>query len=268
MSGMSHAAIVVSLHGRCGKTLLARILVDYFLLSGGRPYVFDTDSVEWKLHDLFPNEARVVDLAIARDQMVLFDTLAEASPEMRVVDLTHRSLTKFFALLRDTDFICEAKAHDIEPMIYYIPDRKLDSFEAGVVLRDNFPDCGFIIVENEFFEPPKGNVQQSPAYSALMSHKSRFVMPRLASEAIEVLEDRHLSLSDFMRQGMSSTGESLADDGLSPAIRIEFRRWVFRMFRQIHRVTTGLAAVDEPLSGFESTPPATEPEDWGRIGSG
>jgi len=87
--GMSHAAIVTSLHGRSGKTLLARTLVDYFLLSGGRPDVFDTDSVEWKLHDLFPGETRVVDLAIARDQMVLFDTLAKPSSEMRVVDLTH-----------------------------------------------------------------------------------------------------------------------------------------------------------------------------------
>src|SRR5262249_48831998 len=268
MSGLSHAAIIASLHGRSGKTLLARTLVDYFLLSGGRPYVFDTDSVEWKLHDLFPSEARVVDLAIARDQMVLFDTLAEASPEMRVVDLTHRSLTKFFALLRDTDFICEAKSHDIEPTIYYIPDRKLDSFEAGVVLRDNFSDCGFIVVENEFFEAPKRNVQQSSAYSALMSHTSRFTMPKLAGDAIEVLEDRNVSLSDFMRQGMSSTGESLADDGLSPAVRIELRRWVFRMFRQIHRVTAGLMAADEPHSSFESPPPVPEPEDWGRIGSG
>src|SRR5215831_2972269 len=163
MSGMSHAAIVVSLHGRCGKTLLARILVDYFLLSGGSPYVFDTDSVEWKLHDLFPSETRVVDLAIARDQMVLFDTLAKPSSEMRVVDLTHRSLTKFFALLRETDFICEARSCNIEPMIYYIPDRRLDSFEAGIVLRDNFPDCAFTVVENGFFDPPKHNVQQSSA---------------------------------------------------------------------------------------------------------
>jgi len=268
MSGMSHAAIVVSLHGRCGKTLLARTIVDYFLLSGGRPYVFDTDSVEWKLHDLFPSEARVVDLAIARDQMVLFDTLAETSPEMRVVDLSHRSLTKFFALMRDTDFICETKPHDIEPMIYYIPDRKLDSFEAGVVLRDNFPDCGFVVVENGFFEPPKRNIQQSSAYSALRSHTSRFIMPKLADEAIEMLEDQHLSISHFMRQPISSTGETLADDGLSPSVRIELRRWVVRMFRQIHRVTAGLAMTDEPLNNFEPASPMAGSEDWGRIGSG
>jgi hypothetical protein len=268
VSDMSHAAIITSLHGRSGKTLLARTLVDYFLLSGGRPYVFDTDSVEWKLDDLFPSEARVVDLAIARDQMVLFDTLAKPSSEMRVVDLTHRSLTKFFALLRDTDFICEAKAHNIEPTIYYIPDRKLDSFEAGVVLRDTFPDCAFIVVENGVFEPPKHNVRQSSAYDALRSHTRRFIMPKLEADVIEVLEDQHLSIGDFMRQPMSSTGETSADDGLSSGVRIELRRWVFRMFREIHRVTAGLPMTDEPLSSFVSASQVTEPEDWGRIGSG
>jgi hypothetical protein len=268
MSGMSHAAIITSLHGRSGKTLLARTFVDYFLLSGGRPHVFDTDSVEWKLHDLFPSEVRVVDLAIARDQMVLFDTLAKPSSEMRVVDLSHRSLTKFFALLRDTDFICEAKAHDIEPTIYYIPDRKLDSFEAGVVLRDTFPNCGFIVVENAVFEPPKHNVQQSAAYGALRSHARRFIMPKLAGDVIEVLEDQNLSIGDFMRQPMSSTRETSAHDGLSPGVRIELRRWVFRMFREIHRVTAGLPMTDELLSSLASALQVTEPEDWGRIGSG
>jgi len=153
-------------------------------------------------------------------------------------------------------------------MIYYIPDRRLDSFEAGIVLRDNFPDCAFTVVENGFFDPPKHNVQQSSAYSALRSHTSRFVVPKLAGDAIEVLEDQRLSISGFMRQPMSSTGETLADGGLSPGVRIELRRWIFRMFRQIHRVTTGLAVMDEPISNFEPVSPVTEPEDWGRIGSG
>ena len=136
MSGASLAAIVASLHGRCGKTLLARTLVDYFLLSGGRPYIYDTDAVERGLHVLFPADARVIDLAIVRDQMLLFEALAKPSQQTRIVDVTHRSLTKFFELLRDTDFILEAHSHDIRPVIFYIPDRKLDSFEAGVVLRD------------------------------------------------------------------------------------------------------------------------------------
>src|SRR2546423_2059376 len=159
----SLAAIVASLHGRAGKTLLARALADYFILSGGKPGIFDTDPVERGLHALFPDAACVVDLASVRDQMLLFDTLAAPSPEMRLVDVTHRSLTKFFELLRDTDFIFEARSRDIVPVVFYIPDRKVDSFEAGLVLRDNFPDCPFIVVQNGCFQQPKRNVRQSAA---------------------------------------------------------------------------------------------------------
>ena len=46
---MSFAAIVCSLHARTGKTLLARVLADYFLLSDQTPLVFDTDAIEHAL---------------------------------------------------------------------------------------------------------------------------------------------------------------------------------------------------------------------------
>ena len=63
MSEVSFAAIVASLHGRSGKTLLARALGDYFILSGQKPYLFDTDAVERGLQMLFPRDAIVIDLA-------------------------------------------------------------------------------------------------------------------------------------------------------------------------------------------------------------
>jgi len=100
MPGPSFAAIVTSLHGHVGKTLLARSLTGYFVLSGGTPCIVDTDAVERGLHALFPAEARVIDLAVVRDQMLLFDTLAKPSPQMRIVDVTHHSLMTFLELHR------------------------------------------------------------------------------------------------------------------------------------------------------------------------
>src|SRR5271157_6368916 len=106
MRGESPATIVASLHGHSGKTLLARALIDYFTLSGRKPYIFDTDAVERRLHSLFPADAIVIDLAVVRDQMLLFDTLAERAPVARVVEITQRSLTKFFELVQETNFVC------------------------------------------------------------------------------------------------------------------------------------------------------------------
>jgi hypothetical protein len=186
MPGPSFAAIVASLHGHVGKTLLARTLTDYFRLSGGSPYIFDTDAIERGLSGLFP-EARVVDLAVVLDQMVLFDTLAKRSPEMRVVDVTHSSLTKFFELLRETDVIAEASSNKVELIIFYIPDRRIDSFEAGLILRDNFPDCAFIVVENAFFREPRPKARLDQSYKALTTHNWRFRMPKLHEQVVDAL---------------------------------------------------------------------------------
>ena len=106
----SFAAIVASLHGRTGKTLLARVLADYFVLSGQRPLVFDTDAAEQTLHAAFPYDTVVVDLGEVRDQMTLFDTLATRSPETRVVDVSHHAFRKFFKVMQDSHFAAEARA--------------------------------------------------------------------------------------------------------------------------------------------------------------
>ena len=100
----SLAAIVASLHGRTGKTLLARVLADYFVLAGNRPLLFDTDVTEQTLHGWFPYDTVVADLAEVRDQMILFDTLAARSPEARVVDVSHHVFRKFFKVMQDLPF--------------------------------------------------------------------------------------------------------------------------------------------------------------------
>ncbi len=237
MAGSSLAVIVASLHGRTGKTLLARTLADYFILSGLRPYIFDTDAVDRELHGLFPHDAFVVDLAIVPDQMLLFDTLAVQSARTRIVDVTHRSLITFFQLMRDSDFVSEARSCEVEPVIFYIPDRKVDSFEAGVVLRNNFPDCPFVVVENAFLGEPKDNAR-GRAYRALRAHELRFLMPELDEAVAEELEERALSLSDFIRRPISYCAEALSPDGLSLDLRLVLRAWVFRMFQEIHGITT------------------------------
>ena len=46
---MIFAAIIASARVRAGKTLLARLLADNFLLSGTRPALFDTETAERRL---------------------------------------------------------------------------------------------------------------------------------------------------------------------------------------------------------------------------
>ncbi len=63
-------------------------------------------------------------------------------------------------------------------------------------------------------------------------------MPELDEAVAEELEERALSLSDFIRRPISYCAEALSPDGLSLDLRLVLRAWVFRMFQEIHGITT------------------------------
>ena len=196
---MSFAAIVASLHGRTGKTLLARVLAEYFILSGRRPLLFDTDAVECKLCASFPHEVMVVDLNRVPDQMTLFDTLAVGSPEARVVDVSHQSYRKFFRVMQDIDFIAETR-DQVEPVIFYMADRNADCYEEALSLQDRFRGSVLVAVENALIGPPGESVRKGGAYQAFARQPLHMTMPVLEPTARVVLADPEFSLSDFMRR--------------------------------------------------------------------
>src|SRR3712207_1618036 len=83
--------LVCSPQGRVGKTLIARLLVDYFLSSERLPLAFDSNHFDPALAALFPDETNVVDLTSTRGQMELFDRLIVPDEIPKVVDLWHVS---------------------------------------------------------------------------------------------------------------------------------------------------------------------------------
>ena len=246
----SCAAIVASRHGRTGKTLLARVLADYFLLSGNRPLVFDTDFTEQTLRAAFPFDSVVVDLTETRDQMTLFDNLATRAPEARVVDVSHYVFRKFFKLMDESDFVSEARARQIEPVIFYIADRNPDAYEEGRLLRDRFAGCALVLVENVFLGPIKERTLRSAGYRAFESHDLCMTLPLLDPQIADAIHDAEMSLSDVIRQPLSRSDE-VAAGGLTFEHRAELRSWLMKTFRDIHRVTRAAearAAQDAPAT--------------------
>ena len=238
----SIAAIVASLHGRTGKTLLARVLTEYFILSGRRPLVFDTDAAEQTLHASFPNDTVVVEVNEVRDQMTLFDTLAARSGEARVVDVSHHTFRKFFKVMQDSQLVAEARARGVEPIIFYIADRNPDGYEEARLLRERFEDCAFVLVENAHVGPVKDVTRRSAGYRALEAHDLRMTLPRLDVALADALEDRELSFSDLMTRPLSRGDVAqLAPDALPFEERMALRAWLMRTFQDIHRVTREVA---------------------------
>lgn len=233
----SYTYIIASLHGRTGKTLLSRLLADHAILSGQQPEIFDTDFVERKLAACFPARAVVIDLDRVPDQMKLFDTLTAPAAVPRIVDLTHRGFRKFFKLMQEIGYVAEARAREIEPVIVYICDREVESYEQGRLLRDHFRDCHFIVVENALLGKPDRQVQQSDHYRSLMAHDLNLYMPLLDPMFAGVIDDPKLSLSEFMSETPVERplGElSLAY--LSLEARASIRAWLKEMFGEVRRL--------------------------------
>jgi hypothetical protein len=232
----SLAAIVASRHGRAGKTLFARVIADYFLLSGIRPLIFDTDFTEQTLRAAFPFDTVVVDLTETRDQMMLFDNLAARAPEARVVDVSHYVFRKFFKLMQDSDFVSEARARQIEPMIFYIADRNPDAYEEGRLLLERFADCALVLVENVFLGPLKERTLHSAGFRAFETHDLCMTLPVLEPEIAEAIHESDVSLSEIIRRPLSRSS-AVAAGGLTFEQLAELRSWLMKVFREVHRVT-------------------------------
>jgi hypothetical protein len=233
----SPAAIVTSLHARTGKTLLARVLGDYFTLSGRPPLVFDTDVAEQTLRAAFPYDTVVVDLAETRDQMTLFDTLARRAPEARVVDVSHHVLRKFFKVMHESQFAAEAHVRNVEPIIFYIADRGADAFEEARHLRERFDDCAFVLVDNAFIGKVKEKTRRSAAYQEMQEHDLRMTLPLFDQELADALDDDpSLSLGDIVTQPLSRSETGRMPGGLPFDQRAALRAWVMQVFRDIHRL--------------------------------
>lgn len=193
----NYTFIVASLHGRSGKTLLARLLADHAILNGETPEIFDTDAIEKKLSLCFPAYTTVIDLDKVTNQMELFDTLVAPSETPRIVDVTHRSFSKFFKLMLEIGYVAEARERDNEPVILYILDREAESCAQGISLREHFRDCSFFVVHNDFLGKSDRQVQNSAAYQTLARHDLQMRLPALDQMFASVIDDPELSLSGF-----------------------------------------------------------------------
>jgi hypothetical protein len=235
-----HAIIIASPRARTGKTLLARLIADHLSLSGEPRAIFDTDVADHGLTAFFP-DATSIDLDRVPDQMKLFDTLATPVKTTQVIDLAHRSFAKFFNLMREIDFVAEAKANGINPVIFYVPGGDADSYEQGHAIRERFREGGFVLVKNAMLGEPGRDTQRHPSYVDLASHNPRITLPTLDPFFVTAIEDPRLSLSEFSRRSMMKEApSSLSPERMSIAyLSLEARNaisvWLQMSFNEIRR---------------------------------
>lgn len=254
MLGKSLAILVVSPRERSGTTLIARLFAEFFRLAGDAPILFDTDAVKPKFSKFFP-EAEIVNLDQTKGQMRLFDTLPMRAHEPKIVDVTSRAFPGFFTLMRDIDFVTEARANNVEPVIVYVPHYEADDFERGFRIREHF-NCEFLLAENAFLGVAPQSLHSVNSYWALKAHPAHMMIPLLDPMNMNLMEDERVSLAEFLKA--SAPGSAMPTPGekatlplayLSLDARSKIRGWIKPSLREVQRtVQLVQARLNTPVS--------------------
>src|SRR5215469_8124902 len=81
-----------------GKTLVSRLLAEFYDINGRPVAAFDLADEGPQLTDYLPGITTVADIADTRGQMTFFDRLIANDVGARIIDLSHRVFNNFFTV--------------------------------------------------------------------------------------------------------------------------------------------------------------------------
>ena len=140
--------IVASPRPRNGKTLIARLLLE-FLRQSRRPVVgYDLNPREPALAERFPKLVWPVDIADTRGQMELFDRLLADPSSTQVIDLGYGPFDQFFTVMGEIGFLAEARRRRIEPTVMFVADSSAATVRSYAQLQRRLA-ATFVPVHNE-----------------------------------------------------------------------------------------------------------------------
>ena len=196
MPQQSQLYIVASRHPRVGKTLLARLLIEFLRISG-RPLVgYDLDPREPALAGCFPSLVWPLDIADTRGQMALFDRILTDHWRTTVIDLGHGLFDQFFKVMAEIGFEQEARQKLIQPTVLFIADSAPFTAQTYAELRRRLEQTIFVPVHNEaasFMVIAQNFPPSSPKYETIR-------IPRLSPIVRGVIDRPSFSFSTYMPQ--------------------------------------------------------------------
>ena len=198
--------IISSDASRNGKTLLARLIVDYLLLDGKDPFVLDTDAPEGPLRHYFPGRTSLADFDKIAGRMKLFDTILALPGRDYVIDLPQRHMLAFYKAVAELDFLNAARKMGFRIIVFFVVDWVLPSLRAA---QDVFEVPGidlFVAVINESIG------------SAWPKEEGALKIPILSRKLAIAIADRRFSLRNFVLGN---------DQGISDADKPDLNRFLY-----------------------------------------
>jgi hypothetical protein len=139
--------IIASPRPRTGKTLIARLMIEFFRSAGRLLVGYDLNPREPMLASRFPSLVWPIDIAETRGQMELFDRLIADTASTKIIDLGYGAFDQFFAVSEHIGFLQEARRRLIEPMVLFVADPTPATVHVYAALRRMA--ATFVPVHNE-----------------------------------------------------------------------------------------------------------------------
>jgi hypothetical protein len=224
--------IVCSPQRGVGKTLLARLLAEFYLIDGRPVAAFDLADEGPQLADYLPDATTLADIGDASGQMALFDSIIADRRATKIIDLSHRTFRDFFTIADKIGFFEEARRQGIEPLILFMIDPNPKSAKAYTILSRWCAAASLLPVRNQL-------VARGIPYCAAFPNESAvsvsLEIPLLGASLKPLVEQQSFSFAKFWRTTPVSLPVKLDD---------ELRAWSKRIFLQFREIELWLMCED------------------------
>jgi hypothetical protein len=200
-----------------GKTLVARLLAEFYVVNDRPVAAFDLADEGRQLADYLPDITTVADIGDTRGQMAFFDRLIADDVGARIIDLSHRVFKNFFTVVQEIQFFEEARRRSIEPLILFVIDPDPKSAKTYAMLRHQLSQASLLPVRNQ-------------VEAASTPHRVARPNANIAPTSLDIplLSFTLKALID--RQSFSFSRPAPAD--LPVLLKDELSRWIERVFFQ------------------------------------
>ena len=231
MSFRHSITIVASPRPRVGKTLVARLLTDFYRYEGRPVTAFDLNSGEGTLAQFLPEYAKVSDISDIKGQMALFDRLIADDDATKIVDLGHAAFESFMTVASQIGFAAEARRRGMAPAILFVitPDRT--SVEAYRGLHSRLPQATLAPLLNEIL----GSAQHRGKYPAKGSGAALVRLPVLAPGLRRYIDTPPFSFSDTQ---LANARDIPLD------VHLELQRWLRKIYLEFRELDLRILLAD------------------------
>ncbi len=222
MTGNTTPFYVVCSPCRCvGKTLVSRLLAEFYLVNDRPVAAFDLADEGPQLADYLPDITTIANIGDTRGQMAFFDRLIADNNGARIIDVSHRAFKNFFTVVQEIRLFEEARHRSLEPLILFIIDPDPKSIKAYAMLRRRLTEASLLPVRNQIEASALRYGDASPNASMVPASLD---IPLLGFSLRALIDRQSFSFSEFWRAPPADLAVVLDD---------ELWGWVEHIFFQL-----------------------------------